>query len=203
MYKEYNDQELIYLIGENSEEATKILYDKYNYLINMKVKKYLVQGRKMGLEYNDLFQEGMLGLSEAIKGYKDGKETKFSSFANLCIDRQLYSTLARAGRKKHTILNESVSLDTSPEDDEKPLIKFLFDKTSDPSLKFENNESKRNLINELNDTLTPLEKDVLGLRIKGFEYKEISEKLNKTYKSVDSSLQRIKLKLKKLLLKDK
>lgn len=203
MYKDYNDQELIYLIGENSEEATKILYDKYNYLINIKVKKYLVLGKKMGLDYNDLFQEGMLGLSEAIKGYKDGKATKFSSFANLCIDRQLYSTLARAGRKKHTILNESFSLDSSPEDDEKPLIKFLFDKSSDPSLKFENNESKSNLIFELNNNLTPLEKDVLDLRIKGFEYKEISKKLNKSYKSVDSSLQRIRLKLKKIMSKNK
>lgn len=199
MYKDYNDQELIYLIGERNEEASDILYNKYKNLINLKVKKYVNKAKKVGLEYNDLFQEGMLGLSEAIKCYKDIKNTKFSSFANLCIDRQLYSAIVRADRKKHTILNESYSLDFETVEDGKSLLDFLFDKNSDPSLKIEYSESKKYLLNYLDSNLTELEKKVLELRIKGYEYKEIANKLDKSYKSVDSALQRIRNKIKNYL----
>lgn len=199
MYKEYEDQELIYLIAESSEEASDILYKKYKNLINLKVKKYLAQAKKVGLEYNDLFQEGMLGLNEAINDYKDMKNTKFSSFANLCIDRQLYTALAKAGRKKHSLLNDSFSLDFTNEDDDKPLMNFLFDKTNDPSIKFDDKESQKYLIKFLKDNLTPLEKSVLSLRIKGYEYKEIAQILNKSYKSIDSALQRIRNKIKTYL----
>jgi len=199
MYKEYEDQELIYLIAESSEEASNILYKKYKNLINLKVKKYLTQAKKVGLDYNDLFQEGMLGLSDAINSYKDMKNTKFSSFANLCIDRQLYTALAKAGRKKHSLLNESFSLDFVSEEDDKPLMNFLFNKTDDPSIKFDNKESKKQLMMFLKNNLTNLEKEVLVLRIKGYEYKEISKILNKSYKSIDSALQRIRNKIKTYL----
>ncbi len=202
MYKDFDDQELVYLIGENNEAANNILYKKYERLISLKSKKYLNLAKRYGLEYNDIFQEGMVGLSEAIRCYKEQKETKFSSFANLCIDRQIYSTLSKASRKKHTLLNESFSLDFTIEEDGKPLMEFLFDKNSDPSIKFENEENRKSLMEYLNANLTDLEKNVLNLRLNGFEYKEISVLLNKSYKSIDSSLQRVRLKLKEYITKE-
>ena len=51
----------------------------------------------------------------------------------------------------------------------------------------------------LNKSLTELEKNVLNLRLNGFEYKEISVLLNKSYKSIDSSLQRVRIKLKEYM----
>ncbi len=202
MYKDYDDQELIYLIAESNESASNILYKKYEGLISLKAKKYLNLAKRYGLEYNDMFQEGMVGLSEAIRCYKEQKDTKFSSFANLCIDRQIYSALSKASRKKHTLLNESFSLDLTIEDDGKPLIDFLFDKDSDPSIKLENEENRKNLMEYLNNNLTGLEKNVLNLRLNGFEYKEISLLLNKSYKSIDSSLQRVRIKLKEYMKKN-
>ena len=47
------------------------------------IKKFASYAKGFGLEYKDLFQEGMVGLSEAINSYKDSKESKFSSFANI------------------------------------------------------------------------------------------------------------------------
>ena len=73
---------------------------------------------------------------------------------------------------------------------------FLFDKNSDPSIKFDNGEAKRDLIEFLCNNLTSLEKQVIDLRIKGFEYKEMSKILNRSYKSIDSALQRIRKKVK-------
>ena len=81
MIKEYktdydNDYELLYLISENNEDASNALYKKYEPVIDYYARKYykLTQGK--GIDYNDLYQEGLIGLDAAIKGYKDQKDIK-------------------------------------------------------------------------------------------------------------------------------
>lgn len=198
MYKEYDDNELLYLIAEQNEDATNILYEKYKTIVAIKVKKYLRYANKIGLEYSDLYQEGMVGLSEAIEGFKESKETKFSTFANLCIERQIFSVLTKSSRKKHNILNESLSLDNTYEDN-LSLLNFVFDKSSDPGIYIENKERVEELYKKIVNNLTDLENEVFKLKINGFDYKEICEMLNKSYKSVDTALQRVKKKIKKIL----
>ncbi|MDD4027543.1 MAG: sigma-70 family RNA polymerase sigma factor [Bacilli bacterium] len=198
MYKEYDDNELLYLIAEQNEDATNILYEKYKTIVAIKVKKYLRYANKIGLEYSDLYQEGMVGLSEAIEGFKESKETKFSTFANLCIERQIFSVLTKSSRKKHNILNESLSLDNTYEDN-LSLLNFVFDKSSDPGIYIENKERVEELYKKIVNNLTDLENEVFKLKINGFDYKEICEMLNKSYKSVDTALQRVKNKIKKIL----
>lgn len=199
MYKNYNDYELVYLIGEENEDALNVLYEKYKPIVILKLKKYIKYAKKIGLEYSDLFQEGMIGLSEAIANFKTKKDVQFSTFANLCIERQLFSALTRASRKKHNILNDSLSLDNSINDDDVTLLDFVFDKSADPSLYVESIENKKELYEKLSNVLTTLEKEVFNLKVNNFDYKEISMLLNKSYKSVDSAIQRIRAKVKKIL----
>lgn len=199
MYKDENDFELVYLIEENNEDALNILYDKYKPIIDMKTKRYIKYASKLGLEYNDLFQEGMVGLSEAINSFRAQKDVQFKTFANLCIERQIFSALKKASRKKHNVLNESLSLDDSINEDDTTLLDFIFDKNSDPSIYIETKESKRELFKEIDKSLTPFEKEVFNLKINNFDYKEISQLLNKSYKSIDSAIQRIRIKVKKIL----
>ena len=47
--------------------------------------------------------------------------------------------------------------------------------------------------------LSKLEKEVFELKLNGLDYREIARLLNKSYKSIDSALQRIRVKLKKIL----
>lgn len=199
MYQEYNDQELLYLISDCNEDASDILYDKYKSIIDIKVKKYRHLGKKVGLEYNDLFQEGMVGLAEAIKCYKDNKDTKFASFANVCIERQILSVLSSAQRKKHFFLNDSCSLDVCVDEKGRTLLDFIFDDTTDPSIKVENDEFTELLYDSLYKEMSSFERCVFDLKILGLEYKEIATLLDKSYKSVDSALQRIRGKVKRVL----
>lgn len=199
MYRDYNDNELLYLIGESNESALDIMYDKYKPIVEIKAKKYRLLGKKVGLEYNDLIQEGMLGLSDAIKSYKDNKDTKFSSFANVCIERQILSILSYSSRKKHSFLNDSYSLDDSIDDEGRTLLDFLFSDNLDPSVAIEKEETKEELFDKIYKELSNFEKSVLDLKMVGLDYKEISLLLEKSYKSVDSALQRIRYKVKKIL----
>ena len=63
---EYNDYELVYLAQENNEEATEILINKYNPLINSRCSYYYQRCDKKGFEFNDLYLEALYGFNEAI-----------------------------------------------------------------------------------------------------------------------------------------
>jgi RNA polymerase sporulation-specific sigma factor len=196
LYEEYNDFELLYLTCSENEEAYDILYSKYKPLVEIKAKKYLKYAKSKGLDLNDLIQEGMIGFSEAIRDFKTQKDVKFSTFANMCIERQINSAITKANRVKHKLLNESLSLDDKASDSDKPLMDIIFDtKESDPINYVVLLEEKQELYGKLRETLTPLELEVLTLRLKDFDYKEIALRLNKSYKSIDSALQRVKHKL--------
>ena len=55
------------------------------------------------------------------------------------------------------------------------------------------------MIDKINDTLTDFESEVFSLYISGFKYDEIALALDKDKKSIDNAIQRIKLKIKKVL----
>jgi RNA polymerase sporulation-specific sigma factor len=198
-YKEYNDFELLYLICEQDEDAYEILYNKYKSIVDLKAKKYVNFVSNKGLDYNDLVQEGMIGLSEAIRDFKIDKEIKFSTFANLCIERQINTAIIKANRKKYKALNDSVSLDEKFSDNDCSLFNFIFDNNEkDPGNYLVDIETRMETYNKIKTKLTALERKVFDLKINNFEYKEIAMKLGKSYKSVDSALQRIKNKLQKI-----
>lgn len=198
-YDEYNDFELLYLTCGESDEAYNIIYNKYKPIAEIKAKKYLRYVKNKGLDLNDLVQEGMIGLSEAIRDFKTQKDVKFSTFANMCIERQINSAIIKANRLKHRSLNESLSLDDKVSDDDKSLIEIIFNtKDGDPSAYVIDQETKKEFYEKVKKELTPFELEILYLRLENFDYKEIAQKLNKSYKSIDSGLQRIKNKLKLL-----
>lgn len=197
--KEYdNDYELLYLIGESSEEANEAIIKKYSPAIDYFVRKYspLIEGK--GVDESDLYQEGLIGLDSAIKNYQDQKDIKFSTFAFTCIKRRIFSAIKMANRKKNSILNESYSIDYTSDDDKslENIIKAN-DNGIDDLLVSKEQEDLYNAM--VNKELTKFEKEVYELRISGLSYQDIAKALGKTVKSIDSSLFRIRIKIKQIL----
>ena len=198
MYDNYNDYELLYMIAEKNEDAEKILYEKYRPIVEIKVNKYKLLAKRVGLDYNDLLQEGMVGLVDAINSYKDNKSSTFKSYANVCIERQILTILSYARRKKHIYLNNSFSLDEVIDDSGRTLSDLL-EGSVDPSVIIEKDEEEKILYDRIESDFSEFEKSVFELKMLGLEYKEIADLLDKSYKSVDSALQRIRFKLRKVL----
>ena len=48
-YKEYNDNELLYYVNEANEEATEIIYKKYEPLINNLARKIINYCKNSGI----------------------------------------------------------------------------------------------------------------------------------------------------------
>lgn len=198
MYDDYNDNELIYLIYDFNEDANRILHEKYYKIIKIKVAKYRSLAKRMGLDTCDLMQEGLLGLEEAINSYRDNKDMKFSSFANMCIERQILSVVNYHSRKKHTFLNDSCSIDAEDEKG-RTMLDYSLKSDTDPLMMMEKEEEKNSIYDLMTKDLSKLEKEVFELKLNGLDYREIARLLNKSYKSIDSALQRIRVKLKKIL----
>ena len=138
----------------------------------------------------------MVGLNEAIKSYRDDKETNFGTYAKLCIERRMYSLVKSTRTYKNKILNESISLE---DDEDNNIDKFLIDNSFNPSNMIEEFDSQNLILEKLESQLTDLEKQVFELKKNYFNYKEIAEILDKDPKAIDNTIQRIKIKLKKIL----
>ncbi|MFV0249567.1 MAG: sigma-70 family RNA polymerase sigma factor [Bacilli bacterium] len=198
-YRDYNDYELLDYIAENSEEANEIIYKKYEPLIIKFARKIYPYAKNSGLEINDLTQEGRLGLSKAIDQYSDSKDTLFYTYAKKCIERKIISSVLGARRLKHKLLNDSISFDYNDEEGNNySLDIFVKDEKGNPENIIAYTESYNELLKLAEKELTELEYRVFELKLNGFDYKEISEILEKEQKSIDNALQRIKNKLKKI-----
>ena len=197
--KEYEtDSELLYLIAESTEEADETIFKKYAPVINYFSKKYekLVVGK--GIDRSDLYQEGLIGLSEAIEAYKEKKNIKFSTFAFTCIKRKMISAIKLANRKKHSILNDSYSLDFKFDDDMQSADNYVMINNGIEDLLVSKEEDDY-FQRKINDVLTVLEKKVYKLKADGFSNDEIANVLSKSKKSIESVLGRIRIKLRNIL----
>lgn len=194
-YKDFNDYELLDHIYSCNEDANEIMIYKYRPL-TVNLAKKLIKYCNGGIDLNDLIQEGLVGLNEAIKSYRDDKETNFGTYAKLCIERRMYSLVKSTRTYKNKILNESISLE---DDEDNNIDKFLIDNSFNPSNMIEEFDSQNLILEQLESQLTDLEKQVFELKKNYFNYKEIAEILDKDPKAIDNTIQRIKIKLKKIL----
>ena len=107
--KKTDIESLVSAAQSGSGEAINALVHAMRPTVEMIAMKYI----HSPLEKDDLVQEGMIGLFKAIQDYDKSKEAVFSTFAELCISRQLYSAVKSSNRKKNIPLNTYVSIYSS------------------------------------------------------------------------------------------
>lgn len=203
-YEAMSDEQLIDRLRAGESEITDYIMEKYKYLVRKKAKAmYLFGG-----ENDDLIQEGMIGLFKAVRDYDAMQQTSFYSFAELCISRQMYTAIKASQRQKHMPLNTYVSLyeQGKEEEDEKqqPLIDLLQnEKDNNPEELFLNKEYFHMIEMELKERLSDLESRVLYLHLLGMDYQKIAKLLDKSPKSIDNALQRIKTKMSTMIQQKK
>jgi RNA polymerase sporulation-specific sigma factor len=198
-FDEYTDEELIHILREqNADEITDHLMEKYKPLVRRKTNAlYLIGG-----EREDLIQEGMIGLFKAVRDYREDRDTSFYHFAELCINRQLYSALQASNRKKHQPLNSYVSLSAETLQDGEPMENLLVGYTDNPEEMIIEKELWSEFQKNLWKKLSKMEQRVLQLYLKGNSYVQIAERMDKTPKSIDNALQRIRQKIETLKVGD-
>ena len=189
-YEDFSDEELIRKYKDGDQAILNYICEKYKPLVLKTSKKYFL----VGGENEDLIQEGMIGLFNAIGDYDIASDVTFFHFAQMCIDRQMIKAIEASNRKKHSPLNAYVSLyDEDGEELEEPGLA-----ADDPAEIIIEAEENLSLIDKLEQALSPMEKKVFELYMQDYDYKEIAVKLGKPEKSIDNTLTRIKSKARNL-----
>lgn len=148
----------------------------------------------IGGEKEDLIQEGMIGLFKAVRDYRPQKNASFSTFANLCVERQMYKAIEMSARQKHKPLNSYISLseEDGPLKDTEDVLQ------QNPETIVIGRENASHLMEHIKEALSPFENQVLEAYLKGMDYVQIAELMGKSPKSIDNALQRIRNKLQSL-----
>lgn len=183
-YSELTDEELIKLMKGKDEGVVDFMMNKYKNLVRKKAMSMFI----LGADREDLIQEGMIGLYKAIRDYDSSQVASFITFADLCVSRQMYSAIERAGRMKHAPLNSYVSI---YEDD------FNKEGGSNPEEEFLDKEAVLSMEESFDTELSELERKVLNLMLTGMDYTQIAAVIGKSPKSTDNAIQRAKAKLRR------
>jgi RNA polymerase sporulation-specific sigma factor len=197
-YNSLPDSTLLSLLKAGDLLAERILYDRYKSTVRSLTRAFFLRGGEM----EDLSQEGMIGLYHAVRNFDASKGTSFKTFAELCIRRQLITAVTLYNRKKHQPLNNALSLEQSSFSDESGMSGegFLYERFSitDPEQEILSTEHTQVLNQFLEEKLSKLEKQILNLFLSGLSYEEIALSLNKTVKSINNALSRVRQKAKML-----
>lgn len=147
-----------------------------------------------GVEYDELFQEGLVALYSAYSNYDESKSALFKTFAVHCINNRMISYI-RKTIKSSPKNNSFISV--TNEELENILTKEMFFE-ADPQQILVDNESFEKSKKQFFSVLSEYEKNIFTLYLNGYSCSAIAEKISVSYKSVDNALQRIKRKLRNI-----
>ncbi len=175
---ELSDEELVARCRENDDNAAAELIARFAPGVRKKADSF------KGTMNDDLAQEGLLALLDAVRKYVPDKGAAFSTFAWHCIVNRMINVYKRVN-------TDFIEL---PDD-----IESAFDATVIPENIIVEQVSLSELYEKIEKTLSELELKVFKLYIAGEPYQTIAQRLDVPVKSVDNAVQRIKHKLKSVL----
>ena len=190
-YEQFTDEELIERLRDGEQELEDYLMEKYKGMVLKKAHAMFI----VGGEREDLIQEGMIGLFRALRDYQPGKSATFATFANLCVERQIYKAIEMSGRLKNKPLNSYISLS----EEESPILDSLACEQQDPEAIVIDRENVTVMQEKIRQHLSRFETRVLDSYLEGMTYTQIAEAMGKSPKSIDNALQRIRGKIREFL----
>ena len=140
-----------------------------------------------GLDAEDLAQEGLIGLLNAVRSFDFYGAAAFRTYARTCIVNSIRSAMRSTSRSGAVPARAVLPIDTADE----------LSGNSDPQDIVLGSDEAERLMQYVDKHLSPREQQVLRLYLSGDSYDVIAAKLGLTgSKSVDNALQRIRKKLK-------
>ena len=190
--KGQEDECLVELVQHNNEDAFAQLLSRYLPLIQRKALRYA----GYGIDNDDLFQEGTIGLLNAVRNFRQDGGASFKTFATACVERKMLSVRKGVFRQKQLPAKAMVSMDHPASGQ---LVESFLPRQMiiDPEERFIDRESYRSVLCMMDKVLSDLEHKVFQLYLSGRSYQEIAAGLGLSEKSVDNALQRIRRKLRK------
>lgn len=90
-----HERALVHAAQDGDELAFQRLLRRYQPLLDAHARRYFLPGG----DDDDVAQEARIGFAKAVRGYRPDAGASFSTFAALCVARQLASALQAARRR--------------------------------------------------------------------------------------------------------
>ena len=187
-YKDINDYEVLYLVEENQSEYKEIIIKKYSPIVKKITYNFYIKLKKYGVEYEDVYQEALIGLNYAIDHFDFNRNNKFYTYALLCVRSKLNTLFKRLNNDHHKALNNSMLFNQMNDTDIEALISVNFD---DTYISFYNRVLK------FKNSLDGIQAPIFELKYNGFSNRDIGMLLGLNVKKV---YQQVCLIRKKLLI---
>ena len=187
---EITDESLCARAASGDRAAEEALVLRHTRLVRVCARPFFLAGG----DSEDLIQEGMVGLLSAIREFRPQKGASFRTFAEVCVRRRIISVVRSAAGGKHLPLNDSVSLDPSLFLANQDFTSFgtAYHHQRNPEDVVIHEENLSALEEAIREGLTRLETQVLTHYLNGLSYAEIAEEVQRSTKSVDNAVQRIR-----------
>ncbi len=189
-----NDEQLALLARDGDVQALERLVTRYAKVFRAKD----IGLSSVGLDSDDVTQEVMIAVIDAVGSYSPGGGASFATYAAVCINNRIRSLIRSHSGSRNRPLNESILFGELSElgaaDTQQLPLKF----SEDPEALVIEQEYDRQIWQQIVSVLSDFELAVFRAHLSGFSYKETAEKLGCSVKSVDNALQRSKLKLKSI-----
>lgn len=184
IFEEISDETLQKMAAAGDREAEEALILRYSRTVRSCARPLFLAGG----DSEDLIQEGFLGLLDAVREFKPDRDAGFATFARVCIRNRLRSAVRSATRAKHRPLNSSLSWESGA-------VEQATSSPPDPEELLIAREEDHEGLERLKEGLSPLERTVLDHYLDGLSYEDIARITNRSTKSVDNAVQRIRRKL--------
>ena len=177
----FSEEALIASAKNGDEGAFEALASSYKRVLEFHIKHFDPHPSM----YDDLFQEGLIGLLKAVRSY-DGKSSSFATFASLCVRNSIIS-----GVRKYSVqTSKTVSLPEVP-----------FEEETSPSAEevLLDGVRARLLYDKVWDALSAYEKSVFEMYLSDMPYETIAFATGRSVKSTTNAVYRIRNKLKQIV----
>lgn len=174
------DEELVLLAKDGGQGTVEELFRRHKGLVRSCARRYFL----IGGETEDLIQEGMLGLYQAIESYDAERVggSSFKNFAYLCISRRILDAVKKAARTNAEM--QPLSLEAG-----------VAERSLSPEELLILSEEQREFRQKMSCELSDFEFKIMTMYMDGMTCAEICEATGKPLKSVDNAVQRSKRKL--------
>lgn len=190
--RECSDEALCCQVAAGSCQAEEELVLRYTKLVHSCARAFFL----IGGDKEDLIQEGMLGLLSAMRSYDPSKAASFRTFAEICIRRRLISAVRTDSSGKHNPLNSYISFETPSFDRFAESIPPVIagPQQKNPEDLMIRREELQEYLEAVKGQLSGFEAEVLEYFLDGSSYRDIAIQVNRSTKSVDNAVQRIRKK---------
>lgn len=182
------------MIRQRCMQSTADLYLRFERMLWKRGFEFYNQFKPYGIQVEDLFQEGLLGIQDAIESFRDARGVGFAWFVSVCVDSRMRTLLRKCRSSNHRILDYSSSLEQYVTEDKSLQLGDMVQSTYfryEPNTYAQIQEMDSVLSKLVQESLNDLERDIFVLRYRGYSYQEIAEKYSLSVKRVDNILQKI------------